>query len=95
SICYEPSSYRDYLNCVCRREGIRCTGEIEGFVGLRNLLIHRYLVIDDKCVYDSIKGVTYSLLGIGLIVYGLFTGNVPKIEIGGIAGLIVGLLPFS
>ena len=52
---YEPESYRD---CVRYLEKSGITTQAEGIIkiiGLRNLLIHRYWVIDDRRIYESAK----------------------------------------
>ncbi len=52
-----PSSYRDAVRIVGGRIGLNigCIREVELLIGLRNLLIHRYWVIDDSKVYNMVK----------------------------------------
>ena len=50
-----PSSYREAARFVGERLNLGCVHDLEGLVGLRNLLIHRYWVVDDERVYRSIK----------------------------------------
>lgn len=53
---YTPRSYSDAVRYSCSRLGLRCVDDLVTLVRLRNLLIHRYWVIDDHMVYQSIKG---------------------------------------
>lgn len=50
-----PASYRESLRLVGSRLGVKCIGDLEALVALRNLLIHRYWEIDDRRVHESIK----------------------------------------
>ena len=52
----EPLSYSECFKLL-DEEGISngCARELTALVRLRNLLTHRYWIIDDKQVYDSIK----------------------------------------
>lgn len=53
---YEPSSYKDCVSYVCEREDVKTAQGIRSLVGMRNLIVHRYWTIENKLVYDSIKG---------------------------------------
>ena len=53
----EPLSYVDCFRLM-DEENIcsNCAKDLSPIIRLRNLVTHRYWVIDDKRVYDSIKG---------------------------------------
>lgn len=50
------TSYRECLREVDRRLGTGCGEALAALVGLRNLLVHRYFAVDDRKVYDAVKG---------------------------------------
>lgn len=52
---YKPATYRESIRTVAERLSIPCTKNIEALVGLRNLLIHRYWIIDDEEIYKNTK----------------------------------------
>lgn len=47
-----PESYRDAVRIVAERMGVTCLSDLESLIGLRNLLIHRYWVVE---VYKAAK----------------------------------------
>ena len=51
-----PETYREAVRLIGNRLGIKCVRELEALVALRNLLVHRYWNIDDRKIYESIKG---------------------------------------
>ena len=51
-----PRSYREAVVFVSERLGVKCVSDLEALVALRNLLVHRYWVIDDRKIYENIKG---------------------------------------
>jgi len=52
---YEPGSYRDCIRYL-ENSGITVQAEnIIRIIGLRNLLVHRYWVVDDRRIYESAK----------------------------------------
>lgn len=50
-----PTSYRDAVRMVAERLGVACLNDLEFLVGLRNLLIHRYCVVEDERIYGVVK----------------------------------------
>ncbi|MFB3889898.1 MAG: DUF86 domain-containing protein [Candidatus Bathyarchaeia archaeon] len=48
---------------ILEKEGIceSCSNELSSIVKLRNLLTHRYWIIDDHLVYDSIRNGFYAV----------------------------------
>jgi uncharacterized protein YutE (UPF0331/DUF86 family) len=50
-----PESYRDAARIVAERMGVTCLSDLESLIGLRNLLIHRYWVVEDEKVYKAAK----------------------------------------
>jgi uncharacterized protein YutE (UPF0331/DUF86 family) len=52
---YTPSSYRDAVSHVCKKLGIKCAEDLVALVRLRNILVHRYWVVDGKILYESAK----------------------------------------
>ena len=48
-------SYRECLLEVGKRLGVGCVETLSALVGLRNLLVHRYLQVDDRVVYENVK----------------------------------------
>jgi len=51
----KPSSYVEAIEELSKRIGVKCVEDLKALVRLRNLLIHRYCIIDDKKVYKSVK----------------------------------------
>lgn len=51
----KPTSYREAVRILAERLGLKCVGDLEGLVGMRNLLIHRYWFVEDERIYDSVK----------------------------------------
>jgi len=52
---YEPESYSDCIKYLGRSEVLTYVEDIIKVVRLRNLLVHRYWIIDDLKVYESAK----------------------------------------
>lgn len=54
---YKPSYYIEALEQLARRLDLQpyCVEDLKDLVRLRNLLVHRYWVIDDKRIYEDIK----------------------------------------
>ena len=52
---YEPESYPDCLSYLGDAGLISCVGNLIGIVRLRNLLVHKYWVVDDQRVYISVR----------------------------------------
>lgn len=52
---YRPRSYVDAIEQLASRLGVRCVDELRALVRLRNLLVHRYWVVDDRRVYDDVR----------------------------------------
>lgn len=50
-----PRTYREALRLVSEKIGVECMGDLEALVGLRNILVHRYWIVDDERIYRSIK----------------------------------------
>ena len=50
-----PATYTQCLKVLREKGGIECVEDLIPMVRLRNLLIHRYWEIDDRCVYQSIQ----------------------------------------
>ncbi len=52
----EPLSYSECFRLLDEKDiSDNCAKELTALVGLRNLLTHRYWIIDDNQVYNSIK----------------------------------------
>ena len=51
----EPRTYRESVRLVAEHLGVECRDSLEALVGLRNILIHRYRVVDDERIYKSVK----------------------------------------
>ena len=52
---FKPSTYRESIRIVSEKLNIPCTKDIEALIGLRNLLIHRYWIIDDEEIYKNTR----------------------------------------
>jgi uncharacterized protein YutE (UPF0331/DUF86 family) len=52
----EPESYSECFNLLEKRGLVGCAEDLIKLSRLRNLVVHRYWVIDDSKVYDSIRG---------------------------------------
>lgn len=53
---YTPRTYTDAVRYILERIGLtECVEDLVVLVRLRNLLIHRYWIIDDHKVYASVK----------------------------------------
>jgi uncharacterized protein YutE (UPF0331/DUF86 family) len=52
---YEPKSYSECFVYLGSKNIVRSTDDLIKIIRLRNLLVHRYWVIDDFKVYKSIK----------------------------------------
>ncbi len=50
-----PATYREAVRVVAERVSVVCMKDLESLIGLRNLLVHRYWVVDDEKVYQSVK----------------------------------------
>ncbi len=50
-----PESYSECFREVSSRLGLGCARDLEAMVRLRNLLVHRYWVVRDEIVYESVK----------------------------------------
>lgn len=50
-----PSSYREALKTVVERHIPECVGDLEALAGMRNLLVHRYWVVDDAMLYSAVR----------------------------------------
>ena len=50
-----PRSYREAVRVVAEKLGVKCVRDLEALVGLRNLLIHRYWVIEDEKIHENIR----------------------------------------
>ena len=51
----EPRSYPECFKLLEEKGLIDCSEDLVKMARLRNILIHRYWIIDDEKVYDSIK----------------------------------------
>jgi len=51
---YMPKSYVDSVEYVGRRLGVKCCEDLIAIVKLRNLVVHRYWVVDDRKIYESV-----------------------------------------
>lgn len=51
----EPASYSDCLRLIYTKSLAESIDDLISIIRLRNLLVHRYWVIDDEKVYQSIK----------------------------------------
>ena len=52
---YEPSSFSDCVSYLSRIGLLDCAEDLIGILRLRNLLVHRYWVIDDRRVISSVR----------------------------------------
>lgn len=52
----EPESYSECFDLLEKRGLVSCAEDLIKLSRLRNLVVHRYWVIDDSKVYDSIRG---------------------------------------
>lgn len=52
---YEPESYSDCIAYLRDKEIVGCAEELIKIIRMRNLLVHRYWVVDDFRVYSSAK----------------------------------------
>jgi len=50
-----PRTYREAIREAAEILEVKCVRELEGLASLRNLLIHRYWVIDDAEIYRNLK----------------------------------------
>ncbi|MBO3800435.1 MAG: DUF86 domain-containing protein [Candidatus Brockarchaeota archaeon] len=50
-----PATYREAVKVVAERLNLSFTSELESLVGLRNLLVHRYWIVEDEKVYEALK----------------------------------------
>ncbi|MEM2094599.1 MAG: HepT-like ribonuclease domain-containing protein [Candidatus Bathyarchaeia archaeon] len=50
-----PTSYREAVRFIGERLNMPFIRELESLVGLRNLLIHRYWIVEDEKVYEALK----------------------------------------
>lgn len=50
-----PMSYREAVRAVVEKMDLRGVEDLESLVGLRNLLIHRYWIVEDERVYQGVK----------------------------------------
>ena len=50
-----PASYREAIRLVAERLNVSCVNNLTSMVGLRNILIHRYWLVDDERVYETVK----------------------------------------
>ncbi len=50
-----PSSYREALKTVVERHTPECVEDLEALAGMRNLLVHRYWVVDDAMLYSAVR----------------------------------------
>ncbi len=51
---YVPKSYVDCVKYVGEKLGVKCLNDLIALVKLRNLIVHRYWVVDDREIRDSI-----------------------------------------
>jgi len=51
----EPRTYRESVRLVAEHLGVECRDSLEALVGLQNILIHRYRIVDDERIYKSVK----------------------------------------
>ncbi|MCW3131060.1 MAG: DUF86 domain-containing protein [Methanophagales archaeon] len=52
---YEPETYSDCIAYLRDKEIVGCAEELIKIIRMRNLLVHRYWVVDDFRVYSSVK----------------------------------------
>ena len=52
---YRPESYGECFRCLGNRGIVRCADDLIRIVRLRNLLVHRYWLVDDLRVYNAVK----------------------------------------
>jgi uncharacterized protein YutE (UPF0331/DUF86 family) len=52
---YEPESYSDCFTYLQNKGIIICAEDLVKMIRLRNLLVHRYWIVDDLKVYASIE----------------------------------------
>jgi uncharacterized protein YutE (UPF0331/DUF86 family) len=50
-----PMSYKEAVRIVAEKLNLRCIEDLESLVSLRNLLIHRYWIVNDKKIYEGVK----------------------------------------
>ncbi|MGQ4834727.1 MAG: HepT-like ribonuclease domain-containing protein [Candidatus Asgardarchaeia archaeon] len=52
---FAPQSYVDAVRFVAERLGLTCVDDLVALVRLRNIVIHRYWIVDDYKIYISVK----------------------------------------
>ena len=52
---HTPRSYSEAIMLVAEALGVECVEDLVALVRLRNLLVHRYWVIDDSRIVDSVR----------------------------------------
>ena len=52
---FVPKSYVDTVRFVAEKLGLKCVNDLVALVRLRNMIIHRYWIVDDYKIYVSIK----------------------------------------
>jgi len=50
-----PRSYSECVREVSQRLGVKCYGELEALVRLRNMITHRYWLVKDDLIHKNIK----------------------------------------
>jgi len=48
-------SYGEAVKVVAERLNMSCINDLTSMVGLQNILIHRYWLVDDERVYEAVK----------------------------------------
>ena len=49
-----PASYREAIKIIAGKLNLSCVKDLTSTVGLRNVLIHRYWLVDEK-IYEAVK----------------------------------------
>ena len=50
-----PASYREAIKIIAEKLNLPCVKDLTSMVGLRNILIHRYWLVDDEKIYEAVK----------------------------------------
>jgi len=52
---YKPQSYSEAVKFLCDKLGIEPLENVFSLIKLRNLIVHRYWIIDDYRIYKNVK----------------------------------------
>ena len=69
-----PRSYAECFRRVSERLSVSCYGDLESLARLMNILVHRYWVVRDDAIYDSVRRDFGCVMEFLSKVRGLVTG---------------------